>query len=93
MIFHGSRYAKVSIYTVTDRFGHTQRALAIRVIPPTPALFRHTVSETDRLDLLAFQYYGKPDRFWRIGDGNSAMQAEELLQRGRQILIPPDQTT
>lgn len=92
MIFQGSRYAKVAVEMVTDRFGRTHRALAIRVVPPTPSVFRHLVSETDRLDLIAFQYYGKPDRFWRICDGNTAMQPEELLQPGRPLLIPPDQT-
>ncbi len=72
--------------------GRVHRALTIRVIPLTPAVFHHTVSEPDRLDLLAFQYYGKPDHFWRICDGNSAMRPEDLLQPGRRVLIPPDQT-
>jgi hypothetical protein len=92
MIFKSSRYAAVPIYTVTDRSGRAYRALAIRVIPPTPAAFRHAVSAADRLDLIAFQYYGKADRFWRVCDANSAMQPEELLHLGRSIFVPPDLT-
>ncbi len=92
MIFKSSRYAKVGVYTVTDAQGREHPALKMRLIPPTPAVFRHTVKEGDRLDLLAFKYYGKPDRFWRICDANTAMQPEELLEPGRPVLVPPDQT-
>lgn len=92
MIFKTSRYANVPLYTVTDFQGRVHRALTLRVIPPTPAHFLHTVSGTDRLDLLAFQYYGKADRFWHICDGNAELQPDDLLRLGRQVLIPPDQT-
>jgi hypothetical protein len=92
VIFKDSRYAKVPLYTVTDRSGRQYRALTPRVIPATPARFRHTVVSTDRLDLIAFQYYGKADRFWRICDGNTELQPDALLQPGRQVLIPPDLT-
>jgi nucleoid-associated protein YgaU len=90
MILKGSRYTQVEIYTITDARGNRHAALKIRLIPPTPAFFRHTIKESDRLDLLAFQYYGKADRFWRICDANNEMQPDDLLEPGRQVLIPPD---
>lgn len=93
MIIKSSRYANVEAYTVLDAQGRAHRALKMRLVPPTPAVFRHTVQEGERLDLLAFKYYGKADRFWRIGDANNTMQPEALLQPGRKILIPPDQTS
>lgn len=92
MIFNTSRYAKVETYTVTPAAGRTLTALKLRVIPPTSAVFWHTVQAGDRLDLLAFKYYGKADRFWLICDANNVMRPEELLQPGRKILIPPDRT-
>lgn len=30
----------------------------------------HTVVDGERSDLLAYQYYGDPEQFWRIADGN-----------------------
>jgi nucleoid-associated protein YgaU len=92
MIFKDSRYTGVALYTVTDRQGRSHRALTIRVVPPTPAVFRHLVAEADRLDLLSFKYYSKADRFWRIADANNEMRPEDLLQPGRRILVPPDQS-
>ncbi len=92
MTFRSSRYANIATYVATDARGNAHPALKMRVIPETPAVFRHTVRAGERLDLLAFQYYGKADRFWRICDANTAVQPEELLQPGRRILVPPDQT-
>ena len=92
MIFKTSRFAQVGVYSVTDAQGRTHQALKVRFIPPTPAVFRHTVTEGDRLDLLAFKYYNKADRFWLMCDANNAMRPEELLQPGRAVLIPPDRT-
>jgi hypothetical protein len=92
VIFKGSRYEKLakSAYTVTTSNGETQSALPIRFIPRTPAGFRHRVTATDRLDLLAYHYYRKPDRFWLIADANDKMDPQELLLVGEQIVIPPD---
>jgi hypothetical protein len=94
VIFKGSRYEKLarSTYTVTTADGEMHAALPIRFIPPTRAAFRHRVTATDRLDLLAYHYYRKPDRFWLIADANDKMDPQELLQVGGEILIPPDIT-
>jgi hypothetical protein len=92
MITKDSRYAKVGAYTVVDDRGREHRALRMRITPPTAAEFQHTITESDRLDLLAYQFYRKPDRFWRLCDANTAaMDPDELLQPGRRILVPPDQ--
>lgn len=91
MIFKGSRYEKVPVIQVTDEHGRDMPALGIRFIPPTPAGFIHTVAASDRLDLLAYQYYRNPEKFWLVGDANDELDAEDLLRDpGRQILIPPD---
>jgi hypothetical protein len=94
VIFKGSRYEQVAkrSYTVTTPDGATHAVLPIRFVPPTDGWYRHTVTATDRLDLLAATYYRRPDRFWLIADGNGAMDPEDLLRPGVQIVIPPDRS-
>lgn len=92
MIFKGSRYEKVGVYQVTDTSGQTAQALKIRFIPPTPAGYLHTFTADERLDLLAFQFYRNPEKFWLIADANTEMDPDDLLDPGRQLSIPPDRT-
>jgi hypothetical protein len=93
MIFKGSRYAGVPVYAAVDGNGRTVSALGIRFIPPTPAGYFHTVTAADRLDLLAYQFYRNPEKFWLIADANTEMDPDALLEPpGRQLLIPPDRT-
>ena len=92
MIFKGSRYEKVGTYQVTDASGQTVYALKIRFIPRTPAGFLHTFTADERLDLLAYQFYRNPEKFWLIADANTAMDPDDLLEPGRQLPIPPDRT-
>jgi hypothetical protein len=78
MIFKGSRYQNVGVYQAQDAAGRTVKALKIRVIPATPAGYLHTFTNDERLDLLAFRFYGNPDKFWLIVDANSEMDPEDL---------------
>ena len=62
-----------------------------RFIPP-PERFaliqEHVVSEGERLDLIAHEYLGDPEQFWRIADANGAMRPEELTEEvGRRLRI------
>ncbi len=91
MIFKGSRYETTPIVEVTDANGKQVAAIGIRFTPLTPAGFAHTVTGGDRLDLLAYQYYRNPEKFWLIGDANSEIDPLELVRKpGKPILIPPD---
>lgn len=92
MILKGSRYENVGVYTATGPLGQTVTALRIRFIPDTPAGFVHTFSADERLDLIANRYYLNPEKFWRVADANAslAMDPEDLLVPGQQLLIPPD---
>ncbi|HEV2962502.1 MAG TPA: hypothetical protein VG649_11795 [Candidatus Angelobacter sp.] len=92
MIFKGSRYQNISTYQITDSAGRTVSALKIRFVPPTPAGYFHTVRGDERLDLIAFKFYRNPEKFWLIADANTEMDPEDLLEPGRQVLIPPDKT-
>jgi hypothetical protein len=92
MIFKGSRYENIPTYIATGTGGEPVRALRIRFIPDTPAGFVHSYSADERLDLLAHRYYRNPEKFWLIADANGEMDPEDLLEPGRQLLIPPDRT-
>jgi nucleoid-associated protein YgaU len=92
MIFKGSRYQSVGAYQATDGNGRSVTALKPRFVPPTPAGYLSSVTADTRLDLLAYRFYGNPEKFWLIADANTEMDPEDLLQPGRQILIPPDRS-
>jgi hypothetical protein len=89
VIFKGSRYQNVATYQIAVSGGRTVTVLKIR---PIPAGFVHVATADDRLDLLSYQFYRNPEKFWLIADANTAMDPEALLQPGRQLLIPPDRT-
>jgi len=92
MIFKGSRYADVKTYIVSGPGGRTVTALGIRLIPATPAGFFVSASAAQRLDHFAFNFYRNPEKFWLIADANTEMDAEDLLEPGAQLLIPPDKS-
>ena len=92
MIFKDSRYQNVGKYQVADASGRTVSALKIRFVPATPAGYFHTVTGDERLDLIAYKFYRNPEKFWLIADANNAMDPEDLLEPGGQLLIPPDKT-
>lgn len=49
----------------------------------------YIVKEGDRLDLLAYSYYGDPTKFWLICDANpTTMFPADLLVPGKRIIIP-----
>jgi hypothetical protein len=90
MLFKGSRYQNVKTYSVAGPDGQPITVLGIRLIPPTPAGFLHTFSADERLDIVAFNFYRNPEKFWLIADANTEMDPEDLQVPGRQLKIPPD---
>ena len=92
MIFKGSRYERIGTYQALAADGRTVTALNIRFKPPTPAGYRHTITAAERLDLLAFTFYRNAEKFWLIADANDEMDPDDLLEPGRQLLIPPDRS-
>jgi hypothetical protein len=52
----------------------------------------HILSQGERLDHIAYNYYQDPERFWRICDANRAMWPDELVaEAGEVVLIPPSE--
>jgi len=56
-----------------------------RTVPSGSIL--HTVTETDRIDNLSYQYYGTPDYWWYILDRNPGVDPLDLPV-GKQLWIP-----
>ena len=70
MFAKDSRYRNLPETVVEDARGRTAAAKALRPLPPTDGTFEHTIEDAERLDNLAFKYYRRPERWWRICDAN-----------------------
>jgi hypothetical protein len=61
----------------------------LREIPTPPDDRVHQVQQGDRLDVLAYAYFGDPAQSWRICDANRAFDPDELVaDPGRRLVIP-----
>jgi hypothetical protein len=96
MFFKGSRYEQVPAADLDGPGGRKIRYKKTRFIGPAtpregeaPAEQAHIVTQGERLDLLAHQYFRDPERFWRICDANFALWPDDLVaQPGQTIAIP-----
>jgi len=82
-----SRYADLAPYIVRD---HRGRDVAVVPVPPPPndvLLGIHLMRQGERLDHLAQKYLLNAAGFWRIGEQNDVMLAEQLTE-AREIEIP-----
>jgi copper chaperone CopZ len=70
MFAKGSRYQNVDESSPANAEGERLRGKELRYIPDAVGSFQHTVREGDRLDLLAYKYYGDATRWWLISDAN-----------------------
>jgi len=84
-----SRYHGIGTATLTGPDGRTIAYLRRRFVP-APDRFatirEYTVRQGDRLDILAAQYLGDPEVFWRLCDANNAMRPDELTETPGAIL-------
>lgn len=96
MFSKGSRYRNLPESSPVNAEGERLRGKDLRVISLTPGRFLHTVLEGDRLDLLAFKYYGDATKWWQICDANQTLLfPTDLLDRRpvveeRFVLTHPD---
>ncbi len=88
MFARGSRYEHVRQAIHVDGERRIPYVL-LRPFPrEAPTLQLHEVADFDRLDLIASRFYGDPEQFWRICDGNRALRPADLETAGRRIRIP-----
>lgn len=90
MIDRRSRYRSTAVLTVGDGFGGMHLLLDLREIPATSAVFAVLLTDSDRLDLLAWRFYRDPTRFWRICDASSELDPFDVVAPGESLPIPPD---
>ena len=84
-----SRYLGIATGTLTGPDARTITYIRRRFIPQPEQLAQvqqHTVTQGERLDVIAAQYLGDPELFWRICDGNRAMLPAELTATVGRVL-------
>lgn len=65
-----SRYRAVPDVAVPDADGRVLASKDLRPLPDVTGTFLHTVDSGDRLDQLAYKYYGQSLQYWHICDAN-----------------------
>jgi hypothetical protein len=90
-----SRYDPLKTATLTGPDGCEIAYKRRRFLPQgqaMPLLVEVTVSEGDRLDLIAARTLGDPEQFWRICDANNAMNPFDLTaEPGHTLRVPVPQ--
>ncbi|MEA3064217.1 MAG: hypothetical protein QOJ27_652 [Sphingomonadales bacterium] len=92
MIAADSRYASSAQLAYVSPAGEQVVYIAPRILP-WPESFepvgRHNVTDSDRLDQLAWKNMGNPTLSWRIADANRAMHPGALPgEPGDVVAIP-----
>lgn len=86
-----SRYHGIETAELETPAGGTIVYLRRRFVPPPEhfdLLLLHTVSDGDRLDIIAAQHLGDPEQAWRIADANAALDRAALTADvGRRLRI------
>ena len=84
-----SRYMGIATSTLVTPDGTTIAYIQRRFLPQPGQLAQlqqHLVVQGDRLDVIAAQYLGDPQLFWRICDANGAMRPEDLTSTVGKVL-------
>lgn len=99
-IFKGSRYENVPIYQHFNGDGYKKKypnkdilitTLRKRDLAKfsTNEAFTHVFQRGDRLDLLAYRYYGDAQLWWVIMDANPRYMTPWDIPIGANLTIPP----
>jgi hypothetical protein len=95
MFEHTSRYHALETATYTTPDGRVIAYKQRRFLPQgkeMPLLVEVTVTEGDRLDIIAARTLGDPEQFWRVCDANDAMNPFDLTtEPGRVVRVPVPQ--
>lgn len=90
MIYEGSRYENDVVVRITDAAGISQPAIFVRP-SVDQAVFRYQiyiVHQGDRLDNLAYTYFGDPEFWWEIARANPEVFYPGDLIEGTVLRIP-----
>jgi len=84
-----SRYRGLALLTGLDAAGREILYVDCRIIPQPQSLAQAasvTVNEGDRLDTIATRILGDARWWWRIADGNGALDPSDLTKEPGQML-------
>ncbi len=70
-----SRYRSQMAIARRDPAGRTVLSTDLRPRPSVAGSFHHTIEDCERLEHLAYRYYRKPRKWWRICDANPQFQS------------------
>ena len=90
-----SRYYGIEVLKTKLANGREVAYLERRFLPPHEVLEtigKHTVQHGDRIDNVAANYFGDPELYWRLCDGNFELDPEKLTAVAAQkinITLPP----
>jgi phage tail protein X len=88
MITADSRYTTATVVSVPTATGPRQTVVPL---PPEDRIINYTsylVTDTDRIDLLAFRFLGQATLWWMIADANPEITDWFRLGRGTVVRIP-----
>ena len=95
MLNETSRYANLEIAELTTPEGRVIRYKRRRFLPQgeqMSLLVEVTITQGDRLDLIAADTLNDSEQFWRICDANNAMNPFDLMaEPGRVLRVPVPQ--
>lgn len=85
-IYLGSRYEDSALFQDTTRRATT---VGLRANPSVPREYgSYLVVEGDRLERLAYQFYGRADLWWALADANPTILLPDPLVPGTVLRIP-----
>lgn len=86
-IYEGSRYKDCKVYKLGDKYHLFDREPLVK--KDFDDNITHVVTEGDRLDLIAYKYWGQPDLFYIICDWNNIYNPLDFdLEAGTTLTIP-----
>jgi phage tail protein X len=94
MIYSSSRYAGDTLALVTDNQGDTRNTILL----PQPVAVKlqfltYNWSQFDRIDLLAYRFFGNATLWWKIANANPEILYWDIVTPGTQIRIPTGNIT
>lgn len=86
-VFEGSRYEKCTIYELENKY-HLSNREPLKMKDFGDNII-HVVKEGDRLDLLAYYYWGNPNLYFIICDWNDIYDPlKHKLEPGSALTLP-----
>jgi hypothetical protein len=91
MLTHDSRYADGKLFHAYTNNTQSYHPTILRKFPvKMSAFFLYEWKDTDRIDLLAQQFYNDPSWWWRIMDVNPEYSDPNNIPVGALLRIPND---